>query len=144
MAESLTYDGWLAAGRKIRAGAKAEFYLVSPDGSACRPMFTEEQTEPIDSMDGIWTTVVPAADRPRGGKSRDARPKLKLAYIDGLLAIWCGPDKRAIAACKNDGFWFEKHSHRWTKKVSKEWFENAQAAYEAAGYAVEIQGGPAI
>lgn len=138
MAESLTYDGWMAAGRKIRAGSTADFYLVSPDGSACRPLFTEDQTEPIESMDGVWTKIVPAADRPRGGKTRDTRPKLKLTYATGTLAVWCGPDKRAIKALKQDGFWFEKHSHRWTKQVSQEWYDKALEAYEAAGYSVEV------
>lgn len=138
MADKLTYDGWLAGGRKIRAGATAEFYLVSPDGSACRPMFTEDQTEAIEKMDGIWTTVVPAAERPRGGRSRDKRPKLKLDYAADTLTVWCGPDKRAIASLKKDGFKFDKYSHRWHKQVSEAWFAKAITAYEAAGYSIDV------
>lgn len=137
MADLLTYDGWAAQGKKITGGAKAEFYLASPDGTKHRALFSANQTEDIDAVDGIWTTIIPAAERPNN--KGDKRPKLKVSYDGETLAIWCGPNKKAIASFKKDGFKFERYEHRWTKTVNLAWYEKALEAYELAGFNVQVE-----
>lgn len=137
MSEMLTYAGWQKAGRQICAGEKAEFYLVDPTGTHAHPLFREEQTKPMESKDGIWTTIVPADERPRRGKPYDKRPKLKMEYDDGVLSVWCGPDKKAISGMKKSGFRFDKYSHRWRAERTLKQAFAAVAAYEEAGYLVD-------
>lgn len=134
-----TYEGWLAAGRAVSKGSKAEFYLVSPDGTQCRPLFDIEQTMEHETVDGIWSTIVPAADRPRMGKPKDARPKLKMSWDDGTMRVWCGPNKDAIANLKKLSFKFDKYSHRWHAARTEEKFHAAVSAYEDWGYSVEVE-----
>lgn len=134
-----TYEGWLASGRAVSKGSKAEFYLVSPDGTQCRPLFDIEQTMEHETVDGAWSTVVPAADRPRMGKPKDTRPKLKMSYSDGTMRVWCGPNKEAIANLKKRGFKFDKYSHRWHGERTEEKFQAAVSAYEDWGYSVEVE-----
>lgn len=131
MAELLTFDGWAAQGRKIKGGAKAEFFRRSPDGTRYRAAFTLDQTEEIESIDDVWTDLVPASEKP--SNTRDKRPKLKASYEDGRMSVWCGPNKKAIAAFRRDGFKFERYEHRWVKDVAEAWYgqwlEAAHRAY---------------
>jgi len=139
MSVQKTYEGWLAAGRAVSKGSMAEFYLVSPDGTQCRPLFSEDQTMQHETVDGIWSTIVPAADRPKMGKPKDTRPKLKMAHVDGVMRVWCGPDKNAISGMKTSGFKFDKYSHRWCAARSEDKFHAGVRTYQDAGYAVEVE-----
>lgn len=139
MDDLMTYDGWVGAGKKIKAGAVARFYLVSPDGTQSRAMFDEHQVVDVESMDGVWTQIVPADERPALRKAPLA-PKIKLRYdTDGVLWVWCGPNQKMIASMKQDKFSFDKYSHRWKKKVGEAWFAKAQEAYTAAGFQVAVE-----
>lgn len=132
-----TYEGWMQVGRMVNKGEKAEHYLVSPDATQSRPMFREDQTKASEAMDGVWTTVVPAAERPMK-KLKDTRPKLKMSHDGDTLAVWCGPNKPAIAGMKKSGFVFDKYSHRWRAHRTAEQCEAAVRAYTDAGYNVQI------
>jgi len=131
MADLLTFDGWAAQGRKIKGGAKAEFFRRSPDGTRYRAAFTIDQTDEIEAIDDNWPDLIPASEKP--SNTRDKRPKLKAKYEDGTLSVWCGPNKKAIEAFRRDGFKFDRYEHRWDKVVSEswsaQWLEAAHRAY---------------
>ncbi len=129
-----TYDQWLREGRAVRKGEKAEYYLVSPDGSRSRAVFTPEQTEPYADPAEGWTDLVTAEEREAAKGNRP--PKVIVDYADGQVRIWCGSDKTAIGSCQRGGYTYNPSSHRWTATKTQHDAVRIIRVFEHYGYDV--------
>jgi hypothetical protein len=133
MDELRTYEGWATAGRVVMKGEKAEFFRVSPDGTQCRAVFAHGQTQLLEIIDEIWTTVVPASERP-GQKVADPRPKVRVRFEGGMVGVWCGPNKTAIKQLQSHGYHYGRHTRRWQARRNDP--EKVIAGLEANGFNV--------
>lgn len=105
---------WNALGRAVRAGEKAEHYLVSPDGTRAYALFREDQTEPSAPPDITGWSEVVTAEQWRERRKKPATIHVRAYGKDGL-AVWCGSNKEVIDRLKKAGWKFNKQLCRWVK-----------------------------
>lgn len=136
--ELRTYQEWQRAGRQVQRGARAEFFLRSPDGQRSRPLFSREQTTEAEEPDLTgWTDIVAATEH---RKPLPGAPKRRLAKADyvsdgGWVHIWVGSNSKGIELLKQYGFAFQSAGYRWV--AQRENFAKVCHALEAHGFDVE-------
>lgn len=140
MAIRKTYQGWAAEGRAVKQGEKAAFYLRSPDGTQTRAVFLEEQTEPVELIDGIWTDLISAGEREIAKATKKTRAKggckLKARKSGSTAQVWAGPNKDAIKVLQTAGFRFDRHTRRWVATREGDKFDEMIAGLEYKGFEV--------
>lgn len=132
-----TFTEWPQAGRSVCAGQRAKFYLVAPDGSSRVAVFSEDQTEPLDSRDTTDWVLTPVEELdPPGKRKPGTKGFVKVGDAKGGgTTIWCGSDKALIKLLKSRGYRYSMKYHRWYKPDA----DPADVAdkLEAAKYTVE-------
>ena len=86
---------WNDMGRMVRAGQKADHYLVSPDGEKFLALFREDQTEILVPFDITgWSEVITAEQR-RARREKVPMVRVRPYGIDGA-AVWCGNNEISL------------------------------------------------
>lgn len=113
-----TFDEWRAAGRSVREGEHATYYLVNDASGKKWPAFQEDQTEPWELVrtDGShWRLVLK--------DELDARPAARTVKLgfdpskERSMSAWIGNDPKMRDAIRqkrtNPKPRFNKRSNRW-------------------------------
>jgi hypothetical protein len=137
MQDMKTYDGWLKTERAVRQGERAQFYLVSPDGTKSRAVFTIDQTDPWVDVSEVWTEIVPANERPSAKAKEKRLPVAKIRFDGTTAEIWVGPHKPAIALLKKRDYHFDRNTNRWVAKRSD--VDKLVAGFEQMGFRAEVE-----
>ena len=139
MDELKTFRQWAIAGRSVRAGEHANYYLVSPDRSRGLPLFALEQTEPAQLLPDVgiedWTEII-GADEWREIKNRPAQKRIRINDKNGFILVWAGANKEAVGWLRSKGYRFDMPTHRWAKMAENITAEQVAAAFESRGYNV--------
>jgi hypothetical protein len=115
MAEYKTFNDWARAGRSVRRGQRAEFYLVNPETKVGLAAFSEDQTEPTaDTADTADWDLVPAEtyranQQPKGG----GPARVMVDLVDGTYSFWVGTAAKLNAAFKEGGYQWNPVRWRW-------------------------------
>lgn len=110
-----TYVGWVQHGRNVRAGEKANHYLIGPTGQSVA-VFDEGQTDALDEPDFTGWAMVTAEQRRALSKRPPSKPKAKISEIPGGVAVWVGNQKTIIADLRKAGYVFNPRLYRWVGK----------------------------
>lgn len=135
-----TYAGWLAEGRAVLIGQKANFYDHYEDGYS-DAIFHYDQTEEHLQRDRSGATQVTAEEH-RESKTSSSRPRLRLDLSEkpqGIeLAFWCGSSKTGIKFLQKNGFRFMGARHRWIAIRQQDKVEKIVEALTKSKFDLEI------
>lgn len=112
-----TYDEWLRVGRVPAAGERAQHYRTNEARTVGLALFREDQTVPI----GMREAANPDADivitreewQAAKKKAKEPGPAVRVHQTSSGLAVWVGSNKKLIAFLKENGWKFDRSSHRW-------------------------------
>lgn len=129
-----SFAEWAAIGRTVRKGERARYRRVNEDLSQSVALFDEDQTEDYIEVGTDWKVITAAewADL----QAEKTRPKVILDEASGVVTVWCGNNKKAIALLRKNNYWFDMRIHRWCKKGKTK--EEVAAGFEYMGYRVEF------
>lgn len=133
-----TFAEWAAIGRAVSRGQRAAFYRVNADQTEGFAVFSEDQTESTrHEGDEGWDILTADEWKSIKNPTADDRPKVILSEGGGLVTVWCGANKQAIAMLKKAGYSFDLHTHRWRKRGKT--LEEVKEGWEFKGFRVEVE-----